>query len=206
MRSAIKKSFPDLPILGCFYHYIKAIFTKCKKLGLVTENYFLETNKILLFFKIYPFIFEEEQTELIQYIIEKFINLKDVILKKKIYNKYIDYVNKDYTPIQKLEAQYNNLFKVVYNNIIPRIIEICKAINELNENLNTKLHPHNIKYTIEKILEKKKDALNNINNNKEEYEIIRKDELNVPLKDLDDIGKDIVNRTNFLFFHIMSRQ
>ena len=72
-------------------------------------------------------------------------------------NKYIDYVNKDYTPIQKLEAQYNNLFKVVYNNIIQRITKICKAINELNEKLNTKLHPHNIKCTIEKILEKNKD-------------------------------------------------
>ena len=35
-------------------------------------------------------------------------------------NKYIDYVNKDYTPIQKLEAQYLNLFKVIYNKIIKK--------------------------------------------------------------------------------------
>ncbi len=50
-------------------------------------------------------------------------------------------------------------------------------------------------------MEKNKDLLNNINkNNNEEYKIIRKDELDVPLKDLDGIGKDIVNSTNFLFF------
>ena len=43
LRCAVKKSFPDSPILGCFYHYIKAIFNKCKKLGLVTKKYFLDT-------------------------------------------------------------------------------------------------------------------------------------------------------------------
>ena len=66
LRCAVKKSFPDSPILGCFYHYIKAIFNKCKKLGLVTKKYFLEAFKILIFFKIYSFIFSDEQIDLMK--------------------------------------------------------------------------------------------------------------------------------------------
>ena len=64
LRAAIKKAFPNSSILGCFYHYIKAIFFKCKKLGLITKKYFFKTYKLLIFFKIYPFIFLEEKIEL----------------------------------------------------------------------------------------------------------------------------------------------
>ena len=45
LRSAVKKSFPVSPILGCFYLYIKAIFNKCKKLGLIKKNIFLKILK-----------------------------------------------------------------------------------------------------------------------------------------------------------------
>ena len=50
LRAAIKKAFPNSSILGCFYHYIKAIFFKCKKLGLITKKYFFKTYKLLIFF------------------------------------------------------------------------------------------------------------------------------------------------------------
>ena len=52
LRTALKKSFPNTIILGYFFHYIKSIYNKCKKIGLITKKYFLETYKILIFFKI----------------------------------------------------------------------------------------------------------------------------------------------------------
>ena len=44
---------------------------------MINKKNFLETYKILIFFKLFPFIFPEYQQELMNYIIEKFINLSD---------------------------------------------------------------------------------------------------------------------------------
>ena len=39
LRKALKKSFPNSNILGCFFHYLKAIVTKFKDYGLLKKNY-----------------------------------------------------------------------------------------------------------------------------------------------------------------------
>lgn len=40
LRKALKISFPNSSILGCYYHYVKNIFKKFKELGLCKKKIF----------------------------------------------------------------------------------------------------------------------------------------------------------------------
>ena len=50
LRKAIKNSFPKATLLGYYFHFVKNIFLKFKKLGLLIKKYFLKSFKILFFF------------------------------------------------------------------------------------------------------------------------------------------------------------
>ena len=84
LRNSLKIVFPNSIILGCFFHYIKAIMKKFKELGLLKKQYFKDAYKLLIYFKLFPFITEEDQKELLKYIIEHFTNLEETSFKEKI--------------------------------------------------------------------------------------------------------------------------
>lgn len=42
LRKAIKKEFPNTPLLGCYFHFSKAIIKKYKELGLLKKKKFLK--------------------------------------------------------------------------------------------------------------------------------------------------------------------
>ena len=49
LRKAIIKNFPNSEIMGCYFHFVKNLFTKCKKLGLCNKDHIKETIKFLFF-------------------------------------------------------------------------------------------------------------------------------------------------------------
>ena len=64
LLGALKKEFEQGIINGCYFHYIKSLWKKVRKLGL-TKSKYLENTKILIFaLKIYPFI-QKENKEII---------------------------------------------------------------------------------------------------------------------------------------------
>ena len=95
LRNAIKNCFPDSVIVGCFFHYVKAIVNKFKQLGLLKKKYFLNIYKILFYFKIYPFLYEEDQRNLLDFIIETFINSENIKSNKNII-KFLIYFLKNW--------------------------------------------------------------------------------------------------------------
>ena len=62
LLKAIKEEFSTSLIQGCYFHYLKSLWKKSKKLGL-TKSKFLKNTKIIIFTcKIYPFILEENKS------------------------------------------------------------------------------------------------------------------------------------------------
>ena len=56
LLKAIKQEFNNSKINGCFFHYVKALWKKVRKLGL-TKSKYLENTKLIVFaLKLYPFI------------------------------------------------------------------------------------------------------------------------------------------------------
>ena len=58
--NAIRNNFKEIKIYGCYFHYVKALWKKARKLGL-TKSKLLSNTKLLIFsFKIYPFILNKK--------------------------------------------------------------------------------------------------------------------------------------------------
>ena len=129
LRNALKRSFPETPILGCYFHYIKCLFDKFKSLSLMKKKNIKVNLKILFFFKLFPFLYKEDQQELLKNIIDAYSCPEDKF-DKKIYlfiiyyiknwygNEAINYV--DLTD-NKFTIRTNNKvenFHLLLNNII----------------------------------------------------------------------------------------
>ena len=53
MQNAIKKNFEDFKIGGCYFHFVKLLQGKAKKLNLCSKDKMFNTHII----KFYPFVF-----------------------------------------------------------------------------------------------------------------------------------------------------
>ena len=84
LREAIKKNFPDSQILGCYFHFIKNLYNKLKLLGLTTKKNIRSSLKFLFFFKIFPFLKNENKEEYIKDIINYYITESNTNLKKYV--------------------------------------------------------------------------------------------------------------------------
>ena len=56
LRNALKITFPNAVILGCYFHYLKSIVKKVKELGMLKKNILLKIYKLLIFSRLYPFL------------------------------------------------------------------------------------------------------------------------------------------------------
>ena len=67
---SIKEEFSSSKIQNCFFHFVKALWQKCKKLGL-TKSKYIKTTKILVFAsKLYPLILEDNKSTYINNLYE----------------------------------------------------------------------------------------------------------------------------------------
>ena len=53
---AIKTIFPDANLRGCYFHFIKALWNKARKEGLIKKIKNIDTHILIFTFKLYQFI------------------------------------------------------------------------------------------------------------------------------------------------------
>ena len=56
LRAAIKNNFEKIKLKGCYFHFAKAIYKKCKEYNLFTKDKKKETIFLSFILKIYPYI------------------------------------------------------------------------------------------------------------------------------------------------------
>ena len=167
LRNALKKSFPNSIILGCFFHYLKAIVSKFKEYGLLNKKLLIKSYNLIFFFKLYPLVLPNDKTETLEYMIEKCINENNSNEENFKLKKIFLYFIKNWygTEITDFSEQADNILKFRINNTVERFNLLLNiAIN----------HIHKLSYFFEKYKNTIKDAYNkyisqilNINNNQE---------------------------------------
>ena len=126
--NSIKKNFPNATIDGCFFHYSKLIWTKARLLGLCTKDN-LKMTKILIFiFKLFPFIFADNRTEIFKKIKEYYVNDK--------YKKLLAYYEKNW-----INSNYINYVDLAQEEYLMRTNNYLERFHGLlNQSLET-IHP-----------------------------------------------------------------
>ena len=92
MRNAIKNILKGVKLKGCFFHFVKALWSKSKKLGLCRKNK-IKNNKIIIFsLKMSTLLKREEQIKLFDDIDTFISNFED----NKSYILFMNYFNKNW--------------------------------------------------------------------------------------------------------------
>ena len=139
-RKAIKSIFPESILLGCFFHFTKALWKKAKKEGLCKKLYMKETHIIIFAFKIFIFIKEKEKDNYLK-------QIEEFYKEKKEYKGFIQYFKKNWSNCNFLDFE-----RCDQAEIVERTDNICELFHK---NLNDKIdirHPK-ISYLIEKLKE-----------------------------------------------------
>ena len=114
LRTAIKNNIKDIKLRGCFFHFSKSIYKKCKEYGLFTKN--RKKDKIIISFilKLYPYIPTDLRKDYINKIENHIKNLD------KGYQKLISYFNKNW-----INSKFFNFSEINNDDIIKRTNNIC---------------------------------------------------------------------------------
>ena len=158
LQNAVRKNFPESKINGYFFHYVKLLWEKAKKLGLCKKNDIKYTKIIIFMLKIMPYMMYDERIEL-------FNNLKDFFYNnEKGYERLLRYYEKNWLKNKYLD--YAELTDEEYLNRTNNYIESFHQV--LNKTLGV-YHPK-MSYLIFKY----KDYLINTYNKLKESIINRK--------------------------------
>ena len=164
--NAIRNNFKEIKIYGCYFHYVKALWKKARKLGL-TKSKLLSNTKLLIFsIKIYPFILNKKKQDFVKEIYDYFLSTK------KDYKTFIKYFQTNWENSQFLDFEV--LSDGTINNRTDNIVEafhhkINNAIGYIHPKLSLiidKLKLFSILYYhkyINKLFTKDIDKLNNTN-------------------------------------------
>ena len=118
---AINSEFFKSKLNGCYFHFVKALWKKAKKLGL-TKLSFLKNTKIIIFgFKIYPFILTKNKDA---YINEIYDYAKTLGGQYKSFIKYFkknwqtsNFLNFDIIPNGEIYNRTNNYVESFHNKL-----------------------------------------------------------------------------------------
>lgn len=168
LQNAVKNNFPNAIINGCYFHYVKLLWEKAKKLGLCKKNDIKYTKIVIFLLKIIPYMIGDEKYELFKNLEEFFKN------NEKGYENILNYYKKNW--LNNTYLNYVELTNEEYLNRTNNYIESFHLV--LNKILNV-YHPK-ISYLIFKykeylikIYNKIKDSfVNHIPNEKKKFSII----------------------------------
>ena len=90
LRTAIINNIKDIKLRGCFFHFSKSIYKKCKEYGLFTKNRKKDTIIIAFILKLYPYIPTDLRKDYINKIENHIKNFE------KEYQKLISYFKKNW--------------------------------------------------------------------------------------------------------------
>ena len=126
----IKKVFTNCKIKGSYFHFLKNIWKKAKRLGLCKRCIVESTKKIIFSFSLIPLIKKNEVNNFITDIIEYFNGLPENF--RTLYDKYIyfiknKWINQKYIELEKLcDTNYNgrnNILCEMYHTKLSFMIE-----------------------------------------------------------------------------------
>ena len=95
--NAIRNNFKEIKIYGCYFHYVKALWKKARKLGL-TKSKLLSNIKLLIFsFKIYNKKKKKKKQDFVKEIYDYFLSTE------KDYKTFIKYFQTNWENSQFLD-------------------------------------------------------------------------------------------------------
>ena len=132
LRNAVLNNFPDIKMEGCYFHYVKNLWSYAKKHSLCKKNILNKTQLIIFCFKIYPYILEEEKKEFLSKIKNHFENVNQK------FKNFFDYFIKNWQNNNLLNFHYFSQEKYNFrtNNYLERYHLL---LNEIIENYHPKL-------------------------------------------------------------------
>lgn len=126
LLNAIKEEFSSSKIQGCFFHFVKALWQKSKKLDL-TKSKHIKTTKILVFAsKLYPLILDDNKNTYINNLYEYANSLGGE------YNNFVKYFKKNWE-----NSNFLNFDHLTTGEIINRNNNYCESFhNKLNNSID----------------------------------------------------------------------
>ena len=131
LRNAIMNNFGGIKIRGCFFHYAKNIYKKCKDLKLFTKKKRKNTIIIAFILKIFPYIPKILRDEYIKNL-ERHINY----LEDESYKSLLRYFRKNW-----LNNKYFSFSEISDEDIIKRTNNICESFHRSINNSISHYHP-----------------------------------------------------------------
>lgn len=89
MRKELKKIFPNCELRGTYYHYIKRLWVKAKKMGLCTKNFMEYTHQVVFALEMVPFLKTEDMKPFFEEIKEYINGLSETFVPN--FKRYIKY-------------------------------------------------------------------------------------------------------------------
>lgn len=101
----LKKFFPKFSLKGCYFHYIKNLWTKAKIFGLYRKKFIEKTRLVIFSFKIITFI-KSENTNIYFEQLKTYINNYNEETKV-LFNKFMKYYFKTWIKSQFIHFDLN---------------------------------------------------------------------------------------------------
>ena len=79
-------------------------------------------------------------------------------------SKYNDFINKAYTPFEKLEIKFYYICDEIYHKILPKLFELAKVVDELYRMVKNKCDDKIIKYKNGKFFKENIDMIKSYRN------------------------------------------
>ena len=121
MIKAIKINFENARIDGCYFHYVKLLWSRAKKYGLCSQRMLKNTKIILFILKILPFVFPDDRNNIFEklenFYVKEDNNYKKLFLyykKNWLSNEYINYTELDN---RELLNRTNNYIENFHKNL-----------------------------------------------------------------------------------------
>lgn len=105
LRNALKISFPNIQLGGCYFHFVKALYNRISKLGLKRKQYKAKAKTLLSYFQILIHCSKENREEFFKEIKELFFNEDDK------FTKFIAYFEKRWLKNPFLDNLFESLQK-----------------------------------------------------------------------------------------------
>ena len=182
---SVKKNFTNSKVDGCYFHFVKLMWSKAKSLGLCNRNNIKLTKILVFILKLLPFLPHDERENLFKKTEEYFSinseNEKKLLLyfkKNWLKNKYIDYYELSNDEYLSRTNNYVESFHAYLNSILesyhPKISYLIEKYSEYLRNVYLKFKTSLVKNSV---LKKEKfsiinDILSFIRNFKKNIKII----------------------------------
>ena len=169
IQKALKNTFENILINGCYFHFVKLLWGKAKKLGLCTKEKIKHTKILIFILKIIPFMKIDEKKLVFKKIQDfyeedknnKYYSIIKYYKKNWINNPYINYYELSKEEYYNRTNNYLESFHHVLNNMIevfhPKLSYLISKYKNYLINIYIKL---------------KESLINNVPNKRQNFSII----------------------------------